>query len=272
MSKRLPPAFRRVFAALLLGAWAIGPAFAADAPPVPPPKPKPGADAQDPARKYADCMELARDEPTKGFDEALAWKGLGGGDAAEHCLAASLMGLKIYGEAAQRFEAIAGHTKRGDQVRTGLLAQAAQGWLLSGDAERAEHVLDAALKLKPEDPDLLIDRAEARAARANYEGALGDLDLAVARAPNRPDAHSFKASALRHLNRPDEARAAAEKALALDPQHVEALLERGILKRMAGDDTGAREDWMTVLRRAPTSAAADAARADLEKMDVKLGK
>ena len=65
------------------------------------------------------------------------------------------------------------------------------------------------------------------------------------------------------------ARADTDAALARDPAHPEALLERGILKRLAGDKDGARADWIKLLEVAPKTAAADAARANLEKMDVK---
>ena len=60
-----------------------------------------------------------------------------------------------------------------------------------------------------------------------------------------------------------------EDALALAPTHADGLLERGILRRLRQDNDGARQDWLRVLRRAPKSRAAAAARRNLEKMDVK---
>jgi len=47
-------------------------------------------------------------------------------------------------------------------------------------------------------------------------------------------------------------------------------LERGILRRLKGDDAGARADWLMVLSLAPDGPASDAARTNLEKMDVKV--
>ena len=47
------------------------------------------------------------------------------------------------------------------------------------------------------------------------------------------------------------------------------MLERGIVRRLKGDDDGARRDWLTVLTIAPGTSAARAAQANLEKMDVK---
>ena len=42
-----------------------------------------------------------------------------------------------------------------------------------------------------------------------------------------------------------------------------------VVRRLAGDDAGARADWLAILRLAPDGAAADAARANLERLDVK---
>ena len=51
-----------------------------------------------------------------------------------------------------------------------------------------------------------------------------------------------------------------------------ALLERGNLRRLDGDDNGARADWLMVLSLQPQGEAAEAARQNLEKMDVNVGK
>jgi hypothetical protein len=60
------------------------------------------------------------------------------------------------------------------------------------------------------------------------------------------------------------------KALGSSPDNPDGLLERGILRRLIGDDLGARADWLAVTRFAPESPAAEAARRNLERMDVKV--
>ena len=220
-------------------------------------------------RKYDDCMTLARDKPEQGFEQATAWRGLGGGDAAEHCAATALVGLGQYAAAAGRLEALAARSKRDPRVKAGLLAHAAQAWLLDGKSQRAEGVLTAALKLAPDDAALLVDRAEAKAGQKNFAGAVDDLTEAIRRDGRRPDAFVFRATAYRFLDRLELAQADVARALTLEPTHVEGLLERGILRRLSGDDAGARQDWLQVLRLAPTSPAADAARTNLAAMDVK---
>lgn len=227
------------------------------------------AAAEEINQRYRDCMALAKKTPQAAFDEALAWTGLGGGQAADHCAAAALVGLGQYEEAARRFEALAQVIKAEAPARADLLAQAAQAWLLGGDGARAEAVLDAALKLAPGDVDLHIDRAAARAQMGRYRSAVADLTQAIAKDPGRADAYVFRASAYRFLDDPARAEADVERALALDAGHAEGLLERGILRRLQGDDAGARRDWLAILTGHPGTPAADAAKANLEKMDVR---
>ena len=200
----------------------------------------------DHAHQYKACMALAKKSPEEAFETALTWRDLGGGDAAEHCVAAALIGLGQYTDAAGRMETLAGKAKQNSSVKAGLLAHAAQAWLLADQAARAEAVLTAALKLTPEDSALFVDRADRRAA-----------------------AYVFRAATYRFLDKPDLALADVERALALAPTHAEGLLERGILRRLRQDNDGARQDWLRVLRLAPKSRAADASRRNLEKMDVK---
>jgi len=223
----------------------------------------------DHAYQYKACMELAKDAPQEAFESALTWRGLGGGDAADHCLAVALIGLGQHAEAAARLEALAGKAKQDAAVKAGLLAHAAQAWILSGQAMRAESVLTAALKLTPSDGALMIDRAQARAGQKDYEGAVKDLSKAIELNGLAADAFVFRAAAYRHLDRLELALADVERALALDPGHPDGLLERGILRRLRDDEAGARQDWLGIIRLAPQSPAADAARHNLESMDVK---
>jgi tetratricopeptide (TPR) repeat protein len=227
------------------------------------------ADTIDHARRYDSCMALARRNPEEAFEAATAWAGLGGGDAAQHCAAAALMGLKLYADAAARFESVALHAKGDARMKAELLAHAAQAWLLDNNPERADDVLTAALKIRPDDPEIWIDRASARAALARYAEAAADLGRAIALDPGRADAFAFRASAHRHVKNLDGAAADAERALALDPRHAAALLERGILRRLKGDTAGARRDWLAVLEAAPGTPAAESAAHNLEMMDVK---
>ena len=51
------------------------------------------------ARKYVQCMEMAREDPDAAFDWAMDWRDIGGKEAARHCIGVALIGLKLYKEA-----------------------------------------------------------------------------------------------------------------------------------------------------------------------------
>jgi len=221
------------------------------------------------AGQYEVCMELARNDPDSAFDTALAWEDEGGGDAARHCAAVALIELGYYGEAATRLERLVqGIDARNAHLRVSLLAQAGQAWWLEGELQRAYAVQTAALELAPRNPDILIDRGATLASARNYWEAIDDFNLALEIDARRADALVYRASAYRYVDALELARADVERALQLEPSHPEGLLERGMLRRLAGDENGARQDWVRVTSEYPESEAAAAARVNLEKMDV----
>ena len=228
-----------------------------------------GAQPIDPAKEYEDCMALTAKDAQRAFDKAVTWKGLGGGEAAEHCVGASLVGLGQYAEAARRLELLATTARQPAEAKAELLAQAAQALMMGDNAGRALQVLTKAIELDPSRPVLLIDRSFAWAALGNYQEAKLDLDKAIGISPIRAEAWAFRASARRMLNDMEGAMADTERALSLDPEFPEGLLERGILKRLMVDNAGARSDWLKILQTSPNSEAAVEARTNIEKMDVK---
>lgn len=220
-------------------------------------------------QEYRNCLVLAKTKPDQGWEEALAWQSLGGGEAARHCAAVALIGLGKYGEAATRLETLANESVRADGVRAEMLAQAGQAWMMLGNLPRADSAQRAALILSPGNPDILLDQAVLLAQLHHYAEAADVLSGVLRAQPNRIEAMVLRASAFRYLDNIPGAEDDIHSALKLDPDFPDALLERGILRRMRGDDTGARDDWMRAINLAPESAAADTARGNLEKMDVK---
>lgn len=59
------------------------------------------------AKQYQDCLKLARLKPEDGFESAIAWRDMGGGEPAKHCVAVALIALEKYEEAATRLDALA---------------------------------------------------------------------------------------------------------------------------------------------------------------------
>lgn len=227
--------------------------------------PPAGAADRDAEAWYRGCMESAESDPARALDQAEARRKAGDGPPAGHCAAVALVRLGRFEDGAKRFEALAAEAARPD-LRAALLDQAAAAWLLKGSAEKALPLLDAAVGIAPEDAGLRLDKAAALADLGRYKDAVAELDRAVALEPASADAYAFRASALRRLERTDAAAADLERALAFDPHHPEALLERGILRQLRGNRSGARADWEMVVAAAPRSAAADAARANLDAL------
>ena len=269
---------RRIWSAALCLLLLASPALAADKPakakdPGQQPQAKPPSDPAkgeviNNAQEYRHCIALARQKPDDGWEEALAWTSLGGGEPARHCAAIALIGLKQFEEAATRLETLARDSHSSNMLRAGMLAQAGQSWLLAKQPEKAYADQTAALKLVPDAPDVLVDRSQSLAEAKNYREALADLNKAVEGDPKRVDALVFRATAKRFLDDLAGAKTDLDAAKALNPLYQDTWLESGINKRLTGDDAGARQDWLKVLEIAPDTATADAARRNIEMMDV----
>ncbi|CAA7616215.1 FOG: TPR repeat [Candidatus Terasakiella magnetica] len=229
-----------------------------------------GAEVIEPKSEYRACLALARQKPDDGWEEAIAWQSLGGGEPARHCAAVALIGLGKYAEAAKRLEALASQSHSSGGLRAEMLAQAGQAWLLAGDAVKALAAQDTGLKLVPGSPDLLLDKAVTLAGVGHYQEVVEVLTSLLKSQPNRIEAMTLRASAYRYLDKLDLAKDDIARALVLDPSFGDALLERGMLRRLEDNAAGAREDWMKTITLAPDSPAADTARRNLEILDVKV--
>ncbi len=228
------------------------------------------AELIDNRREYNACLDLARQDPSTAYEHAVGWQGLGGGEAALHCQAVALMYLGKNDEAAYRLERLAETTKLPPHRRAEMLAQAAQAQLMLNNLERANANQTVAIGLDPRNPDLFIDRSVTLFAAGDFAGAVKDLDQAILLAPKRAEAFALRAATKRFQDQIDAALKDAEEAVKLSQGHYpEALLERGILRRLKGDKQGARSDWVALLNENPDGDTADAARRNLELMDVK---
>jgi tetratricopeptide (TPR) repeat protein len=246
----------------------LPPQIAPRRPPEKPPQTPRPADAD--AATYERCMTLANENPAAARDLAESWRDRGGAHPADHCFAVALIGLKQYKEGALRLEKLAeAMVHAPPALRADVLGQAAQGWLLAGDPGRAYAADGAALGLRPEDPGLLVDRAEAAGSAGWFDKAIADLDRVLKAEPARLDALIYRASAYRALGRLGPAMEDISKALTQAPDSVPALLERGNIRRLGGDDDGARQDWLRVAQLAPGSAAAAAAKTNTERLAIK---
>lgn len=228
-------------------------------------------------KMYQDCIALSQEDPDLSYTNGLTWLETGGGLPAHHCVALSLVEMGRYLEAARALEVMADDMERGfgwpfanraHPRDYGMLAavygQAGNAWLLAGEVKKAITVFSLGLREvelnTPENAELLIDRARAQASLGRYEEALRDLSLAEIMIPETADIHALKANAYRSLMQYDLAEEILKKAFYLDPNHREAMLERGNLKMDLGDGDGARKDWMAYLLLYPEGEGADSIR------------
>lgn len=222
--------------------------------------------------RYDRCLEQAAKEPAEAFEEALAWTSQGGAEAARHCAAVALLYNGQPEAAATRLEQLAQDMRLHTPARRAeVLAQAGRAWLEGRNTARAVAVFTTAQELAPDNPELWIDRAEAYAAAENYWEAIDDLNHAVELDRRRADAYAFRAAAYRMVKETNLAMEDASRAVELNGQLPDAWLERGILNRLKGDVPAARRDFLQVLVLDPDGPAGDAARANIERMELKLG-
>lgn len=223
------------------------------------------------SESYETCLRLAQTDPNAALETALAWQDMGGGGAAQHCVAVTLFNLGQFAQAAERFEKLAGSSNGAPaSARAEMLAQAGTAWFRADNLKRAYAVQSEALKLAPANGDILIDRAMTLAGARNYWEAIDDLNKVIAETPDSVDALILRASAYRFVDAMPLAREDAEKAMRLAPERPEVLLEYGILQRLAGDLDGARKSWLKLIQLHEGTPAADVARRNLELLDVQI--
>lgn len=217
--------------------------------------------AADPARAHA--MAQIRREETRGADRVLA----------NHCLGTAAAELGRWDEARTAFAAALGETPPGEpRLRARFGALAGNAALAAGDAEGALALLAAAeADARAGDDPLLeaiaaTDRARALVALGREREALGPLETATTRAPERGEGWLLKATLLRRLARLAEAQAAIEQAAVRSPGDPLVGLEAGVIAMLGGREAAARASWQSVLVLAPDGPAAETARAYLAQL------
>ena len=248
------PANRLAAAAVLAALWSAALVSAAAA-------------TSDPETEHDKCVAAAQSDAPAALARAKQWSNQGGGPEADHCAAMALYDMKHYADAARGFEKVAREmTNAAPSDDARIYDQAGQAWLVANRPRSAQIDFDAALRLAPDDPDLLIDRAEARANQKRYWQAIDDLNRASDLAPMRADIYLYRAAAYRAVSEIEMASEDIARNLRLQPNNPVGLLERGNIRRLRGDIVGAHQDWVKVTTIAPGSLEAAAAEDNLARL------
>jgi len=226
----------------------------------------PATAAIDDQEQYAECIAKLDTDPRGAFDSAAFWRFSGGGIPAAHCAGLALIRMGQYKFGAERLETMIRKMRNSDDFNdpskiAEVLSQAGHGWMLGGDAARAQQLFTKALEFRPGTATYFVDRSLAATDLRDFRAAAADLDAAVKFDPENVEAFAYRARNRRHFNDVQGALTDVERAISLDPNHVPTLLERGSLRRLTNNNDGARADWQRVMEIAPESAEAIAATA-----------
>ncbi len=180
------------------------------------------------AERLEACVAKIEIDPEEAYEDGLTWTYQGNRPGARQCTALALIALGREDEGAARLEQLANSVDGGtiDQ-RAEYLIQSGNAWLQAGAPEAAIVTFTNALKLKPDTPDLLVDRASAHLMLGQWSDAKKDLDLALALAPGMAIARQFRAEAHLNLDQLDAAMADVEAAMISDPENIDTLVLRG---------------------------------------------
>jgi tetratricopeptide (TPR) repeat protein len=181
--------------------------------------------------KHKTCLERIAVDSDLAYEEAMIWQDEGGGRRAKHCVAMALYALGHEDEAAKRLDALAMASDGGTKLmRADFYAEAANFWLVDGQADRAYKSASEGLKLRKDHVDLRIARARAYALLERYDYAETDLTSVLKFSPNNADALRYRADTKMKQGRLDEASIDIERALRADPTKVETALLRGQIR------------------------------------------
>lgn len=181
--------------------------------------------------RHAACIEKITEDPEAAYEDALIWKGDGGGRRAQHCVALALFALGHEDEAAYRLETMAAKVGIGTaDMRADLYAEAAGFWMLASEPRKAYDAAHAGLNLSEQHLELRLLRARAYAAMGRWDYAEIDLSSALAFHPGNPEALRYRADSRRRIGDLDNALLDIEAALRSDPTDVESAIVRGQIR------------------------------------------
>jgi putative PEP-CTERM system TPR-repeat lipoprotein len=134
-----------------------------------------------------------------------------------------------------------------------LLSLRGDALLATGKPEDAKAAYDQALALNPNSGDALLGMARHAMASNDRDAAERYALEAVAKDANNPEVWMFRGALLRFNGKPDEALAAYDKVLALDPQHRTAHIEKAYIDISRGKFAEAKTEIDAADKAAPGS-------------------
>lgn len=220
---------------------------------------------------YEACLDLVSQNPALAESQAAEWARAGGGAAAGHCRALALMALGADLRAAELLVSIATDDRTlPERVRATLLVDAGELFLGLGRLDAGRAAAARALKLATDPRPALALSARLKAEAGDWQGAVGDLDGALASGPPDAELLALRASARLKLGDKVAARSDLLWATEIAPDSPAVWLERGALAEAEGDRDAARAAWLKAIELdpdGPDGPAAEAARLRIQTLE-----
>jgi putative PEP-CTERM system TPR-repeat lipoprotein len=134
-----------------------------------------------------------------------------------------------------------------------LLSLRGDALLATGKADDAKQAYDQALGLNPNSGDALLGLARHAMTRNDREAAERYAADAASKDANNPEVWMFHGALLRVTGKPEEALGAYDKALALDPQHRSAHIEKAYIEISRGKFAEAKTEIDAAEKATPGS-------------------
>jgi putative PEP-CTERM system TPR-repeat lipoprotein len=134
-----------------------------------------------------------------------------------------------------------------------LLSLRGDALLATGKADEAKQSYDQALALNPNSGDALLGLARHAMATNDRDAAERYAADAVSKDGKNPEVWMFRGAMQRFAGKPDEALAAYDKALALEPQHRTAHIEKAYIEISRGKFPEAKTEIDAADKSAPGS-------------------
>src|SRR5438876_621894 len=217
------------------------------------------------AKKADDPLALARDYVSKGMmDLAVAEAMRAVQRGADRGQAATLVGdiyarRGLHGEALERYR----EARTLDAANSAAALGEVRSLLAVHRAAESLPLAEELVATAPDDVEVLVAAARARAATGDAAGALTALRQAQTRAPARADLHKLQGDIALKVGDRQGARAAYRAALDLDAGFVQVWLELGRLHEQDEEWADAQRAFEAALEALPTFHEAGLALADL---------
>jgi tetratricopeptide (TPR) repeat protein len=216
------------------------------------------------------CLQSINANPAAAIAEAEALYEAGNTIDSRQCLGVALVAQGEAPRGARILEDLAREIANKRDVSAGtkglVWSDAGRAWLEADDIPKALTAFDNAVKLMPSDRELRVDRAVALGGARRFWDAIDDLTAAINGGVDTAEVYLLRATAWREVGTAELAMDDINRAAKIAPDDPNVVLERARLRALSNDASGAQQDFLTVMKLAPGTAAAVTAHNELEAL------